>query len=257
MSTSPSLNRSGVVGTKTWPFCSSVAPCQKWAVVMLLVVRHLPVEGLYSSAVARQGDWGLSIPIATSTSPSVNSVAVWFVRALAISPVIVHLPVAGSYNSALATTVPLELLPPTTRTRPFSSCVAVCPLRGTFRVPVFIQLPDACASTGKGSLPTSAIANNRARIRVGSATDPCTLIEIMTTSRSGIGCALVAPSTGFIRVFCEIIQESKELLGLADKESHIRQEFDHTLGNVFCFGRANNRAWRQISTDEGPWLRHD
>src|SRR5262249_16759129 len=190
-------------------------------------------------------------------SPSVNSVAVWFVRALAISPVMVHLPVAGSYNSALATIVPLEFLPPTTRTRPFSSSVAVCPLRGTFRVPVFIHLPDACESTGKGALPSSAIANNRARISVGSATDPCTLIEIMTTSRSGIGCALVAPSTGFIRVFCEIGQEIKECLGLADKEPHVCQEFDHALGDVFCFGRANNGARRQISTDEGAWLRHD
>jgi hypothetical protein len=95
------------------------------------------------------------------------------------------------------------------------------------------------------------------RISVGSATDPCTLIEIMTTSPSGIGCALVAPSTGFIRVFCEIGQEIKECLGLADKEPHVCQEFDHALGDVFCFGRANNGARRQISTDEGAWLRHD
>jgi hypothetical protein len=74
--------------------------------------------------------------------------------------VTLQVPVAGSYNSALS---PPTTTNPTTNTLPLPSSVAVCPDRGTLRLPVGIQLGLTCASaTGSNAnvatptKPTSA-----------------------------------------------------------------------------------------------------
>jgi len=55
----------------------------------------------------------------------------------------------------------------------------VCPLRGIFRVPVFVQVPDDWARTGNGAFPSSTIANNTSNTRVVPFTKPRILTEIM------------------------------------------------------------------------------
>ncbi len=63
-------------------------------------------------------------------------------RATFSEPVLVQVPVAGSYSSALGSTPPVPV-PPTTRTLPFWSSVAVCPHRAVVSVSVPAQTPVA------------------------------------------------------------------------------------------------------------------
>src|SRR6266581_4658679 len=64
-------------------------------------------------------------------------------------------------------------------------------------------------------------------------------------------------AASFICVFGKVVHESEECRRLADEESHIRQELDHALGDVLCFGRANDGTRRQLSTNERARFRHN
>src|SRR6266849_3556672 len=104
---------------------------------MLPVVVQLPVDGLYSSALASGPE-----PPATRTWPLASRVALGSYRAVCMLPVVVQLPVAGLYSSAL---VPP---PPTTSTWPLGSRVAVESARATCRLPVSVQVPEPAARVG-------------------------------------------------------------------------------------------------------------
>src|SRR5262249_4194195 len=64
-------------------------------------------------------------------------------RAVCMRPVAVQVPVAGLYSSALASGVqqPGGLEPPTTRTSPLGSRVALCPTRAMVIEPVTLHVP--------------------------------------------------------------------------------------------------------------------
>src|SRR5258708_5099322 len=64
-------------------------------------------------------------------------------------------------------------------------------------------------------------------------------------------------SASFVGVLCKVVHESEECRRLADEQSHVCQELDYALGDVLCFGRANDGTRRQLSTDERARLRHD
>src|SRR5229473_8503884 len=64
-------------------------------------------------------------------------------------------------------------------------------------------------------------------------------------------------AASFVCVFGKVVHESEECRRLADEQSHVRQELDYALGDVLCFGRANDGTRRQLSTDERTRLRHD
>ena len=151
--------------TNTWPFCRSVDPCEKRVDVMLPVGLHSPVDGLYSSAEARQGACGLLLPSppTTSTSPLASSVAVCDLRAVDMLPITVHVPVVGLYNSALARAAPEGSWPPATSTLPLGSSVAVCAARAVFKLPVVAQVPELPAKTGTARLTSREKTNRTAR----------------------------------------------------------------------------------------------
>src|SRR5450759_3810917 len=81
----------------TSPFGRSVAVWLPRAVVMLPLTAHLPVAGLYSSALVREP---VALPPpATSISPFASSVAVWPARAVVMLPAgvqVLELPRAGT-----------------------------------------------------------------------------------------------------------------------------------------------------------------
>src|SRR5580700_2143653 len=142
--------------TSTSPLFSSVALCCSRAACIEPVCVHVPVAGLYSSALAtslQKSSSQLLKPPAASTWPSGSRVAVWNWRANFIDPVLAQVPVAGLYSSALVRVLrklpasqpyawPLQP-PPATSTWPFGSRVAVCPDRATFSAPVGDHLPVA------------------------------------------------------------------------------------------------------------------
>src|ERR1039458_2559085 len=76
--------------TRTRPFGSSAADCARRDVAMLPVTFHLPVLGLYSSALLRKPV--VPSPPATSTWPFGSSVALWPARSVFRLPVTVQVP---------------------------------------------------------------------------------------------------------------------------------------------------------------------
>jgi hypothetical protein len=96
--------------------------------------------GSYNSAEAR--DVEPSVPPATRTRPSESSVAVASWRAAVIEPVVVNAPALGSYSSAVARYFRPPLTscpPPSKRTRPSGSSVAVSPARAVTIEPVALN----------------------------------------------------------------------------------------------------------------------
>src|SRR5205085_3795812 len=55
----------------------------------------------------------------------------------------------------------------------------------------------------------------------------------------------------------QLVQERKERGRLADEKPHVSQELDHAHGDPICLGRPNDRTFRETSTEEWAWLRHD
>ncbi len=117
----------------TWPFGNRVAVKDSRPYFIDPVAVHVPVAGLYSSALARALSklpasqpyaWPLQPPPATSTWPSDSRVAVCPDRATFIAPVAAQVPAAGSYSSALVT-CSKPCTPPATSTFPSGSRVAV------------------------------------------------------------------------------------------------------------------------------------
>src|SRR5579859_6336592 len=118
---------------------------------MEAVVVHVPVAGLYSSAVA----YGppplvkppsLNPPV-TRTWPLGSRVAVCCSRGACIEPVTDHVPVAGLYSSASLRSEQKSssqlLNPPATSTCPSGSRVAVARSRPSVMLPVALQVPVA------------------------------------------------------------------------------------------------------------------
>src|SRR5437588_9224570 len=67
-------------------------------------------------------------------------------------------------------------------------------------------------------------------------------------------------ATSRVRLFCEIAYEGKERFGLAPEQSAGDETFDRHHGAEGLRrgrNRTNDRAARQLSADEGAWLRHD
>ena len=62
---------------------------------------------------------------------------------------------------------------------------------------------------------------------------------------------------GLVSSFCEFVHGRKELWRLTTEQPHVGQELDHALGNIFGFGRANDRAWREAWAEEWAGLRHN
>src|SRR6516164_2855605 len=132
--------------TSTRPLGSSVAVWKARAPLMLPVGFHVPVAGLYSSALenAVQPKLMQPSPPATSTWPLFSSVAVKSSRAVVMLPVGLNVPVAGLYSSALLVAA-LPTPPPATSTWPFCSTVAVKvrAARAVVMLPVGLNLPVA------------------------------------------------------------------------------------------------------------------
>jgi len=66
-----------------------------------------------------------------------------------------------------------------------------------------------------------------------------------------------SPPSRFIRIFGQITQQLNERWRLADEESHSRQEIHHAHRDTLGLRGANDRTWREVSTEEWAWLRHD
>src|SRR5215831_6473 len=148
--------------TSTRPLGRRVAVSLARAVCIEPVAAHVPVAGLYSSALAtgRPVTSPPIIPPATSTLPSWSSVAVAPVTDRGMLPVAENVRVAGLYSSAVF--VP----PPATSTLPSVSRVAVWPERANRIEPVGTQVfggpspPAAALAVGKGARrPRPAIAS--------------------------------------------------------------------------------------------------
>src|SRR5215469_9011145 len=77
-------------------------------------------------------------------------------RAVVILPVRVKVALAGSQISAVAR-VPVELLPPVTRTLPSMSNVAACSSRASIMLPVAVKVPAAIAAETLMALDTPVI----------------------------------------------------------------------------------------------------
>src|SRR5215470_3383657 len=140
--------------TSTRPLGRRVAVSLARAVCIEPVAAHVPVAGLYSSALAtgRPVTSPPMIPPATSTLPSWSSVAVAPVTAKGMLPVGENVRVAGLYSSAVA--VP----PPATSTLPPGSRVAVWPEWASRIEPVGTQVfggpsprPAALAAGARGT----------------------------------------------------------------------------------------------------------
>src|SRR5215467_4199550 len=142
--------------TSTRPPRRRVAVSLARAVCIEPVAAHVPIAGLYSSALAtgRPVTSPPIIPPATSTLPSWSSVAVAPVTARGMRPVGENVRVAGLYSSAAA--VP----PPAMRTFPLGSVVAVWLARATLIWPVPTQV------FGGPSLVVAAAALSAGRIRL-------------------------------------------------------------------------------------------
>jgi len=50
----------------------------------------------------------------------------------------------------------------------------------------------------------------------------------------------LCPPLGFIRIFCQVVQQLKERRRLADEKTHRRKEIDHAHRNPLCFGGTND-----------------
>src|SRR5438876_775934 len=104
------------------------------------------------------------MPLVTSTSPSWSRTAFESIRPTSMLPVAVNFPVAGLYSSAV------EVSPPSHRTSPFCSSVAVpfCP--GGISLPVKVNVPEAAADAGaaakltaRASAASGTMCNRRGR----------------------------------------------------------------------------------------------
>src|ERR671918_959817 len=100
------------------------------------------VAGSYSSAVGVYG------PPATSTRPSGRRTAPCSPRGCFSVPPGSQVPVGGSYSSAVEARL-VSPSPPTTRTRPFPSRVAVGLERAVDMLAVAVQLPAAVLATDR------------------------------------------------------------------------------------------------------------
>src|SRR5262245_57050163 len=117
--------------TSTRPSRSRVAVNEIRPTFILPVAVHVFAAGSYSSASELY-----RAPPATSTCPSARRTATCPQWVSFSVPPGSHAPVGGSYSSVLSSS-----RPPTTRTRPFSSGVAVRLSRGTDILAVAAQLP--------------------------------------------------------------------------------------------------------------------
>jgi hypothetical protein len=50
-----------------------------------------------------------------------------------------------------------------------------------------------------------------------------------------------------IGILGEVLHEREKCRRLADEESHVGKKLDHTLGDAFCFSRADDGARRQLT----------
>src|SRR5919202_6007792 len=106
------------------------------------------VPGSYSSALVVYEP-----PPATSTRPSRRRTATCSQRGWFSVPPGSHVPVDGSYSSVVD-----SLTPPTTRTRPLASRVAVMCARATDMLAVVVQLPVEPEATVGAASATNAQA---------------------------------------------------------------------------------------------------
>src|SRR5450756_49154 len=78
-------------------------------------------------------------------------------RGVVMLPVSVHWPVDPLYSSALARK-PSAFSPPAMSTCPLGSSVAVWPALAVFRLPVTVQVAEACATAGEAVTARRLIA---------------------------------------------------------------------------------------------------